>query len=432
MSYLARPAPAPTAAPAEPGRLRVWSVTVLIMFFMLINFADKSVLGLAAVPIMRELHLDHAAFGLLASSFYLLFSVASLVVGFVSTRVSSRWILFALAVCWAAAQVPVLVVAAAPTLFASRILLGAAEGPAASMTMHALYTWFPEHRRSLPTALQVAGGAAAALVAAPVLTWIIDEQGWRAAFLALAVVAALWAAVWLPVGGEGPYAAGPSRAAGGTRVPYRVLFGNGTVVGGVAAAFGAYWATALSSAWLPAYLQSQLHYRPQSAATVLSGIAALGVVLQLTVVPFTGRLIRRGVSSRWARGAVQGGVVALAGACMALFPHLPAGPLRVTVIAVAFTVGSLAYPLSYLNAGEVLPPGQRGAALAVSVTFGTLPGIIAPGVSGVVIDHLGYTAAFTIGAAVMIPAGVIAALMIRPQRTLERVRAHTITPPEPS
>ena len=46
-------------------------MTALIFLFMLINFADKVVVGLAAQPIMAELHLTPEQFGLIGSSFFL-------------------------------------------------------------------------------------------------------------------------------------------------------------------------------------------------------------------------------------------------------------------------------------------------------------------------------------------------------------------------
>ena len=46
-----------------------WKITFLLFLFMLVNFADKIVVGLAGVPIMTELKLEPEQFGLLGSSF---------------------------------------------------------------------------------------------------------------------------------------------------------------------------------------------------------------------------------------------------------------------------------------------------------------------------------------------------------------------------
>src|SRR5262249_15562834 len=64
-----------------------WLIVALLFLFMLINFADKAVIGIAAVPIMQELQLSPRQFGLLGSSFFLLFSVSAIVTGFIVNRV---------------------------------------------------------------------------------------------------------------------------------------------------------------------------------------------------------------------------------------------------------------------------------------------------------------------------------------------------------
>src|SRR5580692_5898316 len=64
-----------------------WRIIALLFLFMLINFADKAVIGIAAVPIMQELQLSPSEFGLIGSSFFLLFAVSAIVTGFVVNRV---------------------------------------------------------------------------------------------------------------------------------------------------------------------------------------------------------------------------------------------------------------------------------------------------------------------------------------------------------
>ena len=43
-----------------------WVMIILLLVLGAINFADKAVLGLAAVPIIRELHLSPAQYGLVS------------------------------------------------------------------------------------------------------------------------------------------------------------------------------------------------------------------------------------------------------------------------------------------------------------------------------------------------------------------------------
>ncbi len=90
----------------QPTPKGAWKITFLLFLFMLVNFADKIVVGLAGVPIMTELKLEPEQFGLLGSSFFFLFSISAIVVGFIVNRIATRWVLLALAVIWALAQFP--------------------------------------------------------------------------------------------------------------------------------------------------------------------------------------------------------------------------------------------------------------------------------------------------------------------------------------
>ncbi|WP_371749558.1 MFS transporter [Streptomyces sp. NBC_01283] len=423
----------------EFDRRRAWLITAMVVAFMLINYADKSVLGLAAVPIMDELDISNSTYGVISSSFSILFSLSGLVVGFVSSRISSRALLFTMALLWAVAQLPVLVVAAVPTLIAGRVLLGAAEGPAASMSMHALYKWFPLDRRGLPSALQISGAALGTLIAAPVVTWLITAFGWRSAFAALAVTSLTWSLIWWRVGHDGPYGQARPRGSGGSgssgtsapqpsepRLPYRKLLLNGTVVGSIAGAFGASWALAVSHAWLPAYFRTQLDMTPGGAAAAISGISAFSFVLLLAVSPFADALNRRGVSSRWANGAPQGIAVVVAGLAMASFSFVGDGRLQVPLIAVAFGANAIVFPLHYMTTAAVVPTHQRGALFGIVAATGTLPGLVAPFLTGHLLDtagsqSAGYTASFLLSAAVMLLSGLTALVYIRPERDARRL-----------
>src|ERR1700709_235139 len=87
--------PVMTTQPTPKG---AWKITFLLFLFMLVNFADKIVVGLGGAPIMDELKLQPEQFGLLGSSFFFLFSISAIVVGFIVNRVATRWVLLAMAV----------------------------------------------------------------------------------------------------------------------------------------------------------------------------------------------------------------------------------------------------------------------------------------------------------------------------------------------
>ena len=102
-----------------------WGMTALLFFFMLINFADKVVVGLAAQPIIADLKLSPEQFGLIGSSFFFLFAISAVVVGFITNRVQTRWTLLVMAIIWSVAQFPMVGMVSLEVLIACRIVLGA-------------------------------------------------------------------------------------------------------------------------------------------------------------------------------------------------------------------------------------------------------------------------------------------------------------------
>src|SRR5690349_17121863 len=170
----------------QPTPKGAWKITFLLFLFMVVNFADKVVVGLAGVPIMNDLKLDAGQFGELGSSFFLLFSISAIIVGFIVNRVQTRWVLLAMAIIWSLAQFPMVGTVSFTTLLICRIVLGAGEGPAFSVAAHAIYKWFPDEKRTLPTAILSQGSAFGVILAVPALNWVIVNHSWHYAFGALA------------------------------------------------------------------------------------------------------------------------------------------------------------------------------------------------------------------------------------------------------
>jgi predicted MFS family arabinose efflux permease len=259
------------ATPATPGKETpkgAWTITFLLFLFMLVNFADKIVVGLAGVPIMTDMKLEPEQFGLLGSSFFFLFSISAIVVGFIVNKVPTRWVLLALAVIWALAQFPMVGTVSFTTLLICRIVLGAGEGPAFSVAAHAIYKWFPDEKRTLPTAILSQGSAFGVILAVPALNWVIVNHSWHYAFGALGIVGLIWVAAWLVLGKEGPLEDTQVLAATEQKIPYLQLLTSRTFIGCVAATFGAYWALSLGLTWFTPFIVKGLGFSQSQAGFV--------------------------------------------------------------------------------------------------------------------------------------------------------------------
>ncbi|MCL7428473.1 MFS transporter [Streptomyces sp. YS415] len=427
-------------AEADGTRRRARTVLIVLALFIVINAADKAVLGLTAGPIKDELGLTATEFGTIAGSFYLLFSLSAVSVGFLGDRIRPRPLLAVLALVWAAAQLPILLPAAGfGALVATRVLLGAGEGPGYPLANYTAFTWYPEKRRALPSAVVVAGGAGGTVLAAPLVVLVSETLGWRAAFGLLGVAGLLWTALWLRVGGGGPYTArlGPKdevpRAAPAA-VPFWRVLATGTWLGATLSTFAVMWTLALGFAWVPLYLEEQAGFSDAEVSAIV-GLPALSMaVLVLGAGALAHHLLRRGVTARVAQGLIGALLPLLAGACLFLMTPAPGTALLLPLLVLAFSAGNGQTPLTNAAIADICPPGRRSAALGLSYALASLSSLFAPYVTGRIIDAaptegIGYGRAFDLAAWLLIAGAVLSMLLIRPDRDARILLGHTAPQP---
>jgi len=419
---------------ARPTPQGAWKITFLLFLFMLVNFADKIVVGLAGVPIMTELQLGPDQFGLLGSSFFFLFSISAIVVGFIVNTIATRWVLLALAMIWALAQFPMVGTVGFTTLVICRIILGAGEGPAFNVALHAVYKWFPDEKRTLPTAILSQGSAFGVILAVPALNWIIVNYSWHHAFGALGVVGLLWAGAWLVLGREGPLAETRAEMAAGPRIPYLQLLTSRTFVGCCAATFGAYWALSLGLTWFTPFIIKGLGFSQKDAGW----ISILPWVFGASIVLLTGWLSQvltaRGVSSRGSRGVLGAAPLIAGGAILAIMPHVNGAGLQIALLVVGAGLCSSIYVVCPPMLGEFTPVSQRGAVISIYGAIYTIAGIVAPFVMGQVIQHAetpldGYMTGFTINAVIMVSSGLLGLLLLWPNTERARLMGEAAARP---
>ena len=404
-----------------------WTIVLLLFLFMVINFADKAVIGLAAVPIMQELRLTPKQFGLIGSSFFLLFSLSAILTGFVVNRLQTRWVLLAMGLVWALIQFPMLGPAGFATIIACRVALGAGEGPAYPVALHSTYKWFPNALRTLPTAIVAQGGAVGIMVALPTLNWVLVHYSWHWAFGVLGIVGLGWCAAWAAFGREGAIdaAAAPS-AASGPRLTYRRMLLSPTIVASWCASFGAQWALSQALIWQGAFLIKGLGF-PQGGIGLLSALpAATAVVVVIGGGWLSQRLLARDVSSRLARGVFGGACVAAGGGALLLMPYLPTAALKIAMTTIGVALPSVIYVIAPAVVSEITPVAQRGALLAISTAVSTSAGLLAPYVMGSVIESAstplaGFNLGFAICGLVMLAGGAIGMALMDPEREAERL-----------
>lgn len=409
-------------------------MTVLLTVLTLINFLDKIVIGMVAVPLMAALHLSPAEFGVIAGGFFWLFSLSTIAVGMLAGRIQTRWLLLAMSVTWALVQIPQAFAASALSLFVCRLLLGAAEGPFSPTTIHALYKWFPDRKRNLPVAVVSQGAGLGLLLAGLVIPHITQHWGWRMNFVLLAVIGALGSLLWLCFGREGKLATPRTTAAAslaseaseppGPERKLRTTLCDPSVLCVFLLGFAAYWSLGLVFTWLPAYLEKGLGFSNIAAGRWFALVIVTAAPVSVGVSGLSQFMLGRGISTRVARVQVVS-VALLASSALYVAPLLFSfgASAKVLLLAVGAALPTVCFAVGPALLAEVVPDRQRGLILAIHTAVASIGAAIAPAVMGAIVQARGTQVAsacemgFATCAILSIIAALLALCWLHPERS---------------
>ena len=407
---------------APIDKKRAWLIVAMLFFFMFVNFADKIVLGVTAPALMKDLGISPSEYGYLASAFFILFVASTIPVGLISDRISNKTLLCVMAAIWAATQLPMIVPTTFGVLLASRMVLGAAEGPTTMSAQAEVYKWFPNKERTLPASvMNQLGSSAGIFVAAPVLTWITQRYSWHAAFGTLAVLGAVWCVVWMIVGKDGPIDAAEAQtnqpATRRTLASYLLILRKRTFLGALSCGFASYWGITLLTTWGVNFFVKSLNYAPSDAGWYVSLVAMSGAVIGFGGGWVSQIMSTSGLSSRTSRGLIVGTVTLISGLCIILMTQINAPGIQVALFVAAFSVTSTVYTPCYAMIAEICPLDQRGGAFGMFTGLMCCGGIIAPSVMGLAVEYGGgYGAGFMVTGLMTVAAGISGLINLNPER----------------
>lgn len=423
----------------ENLKYRAWSVTLMVVMFATINWADKAIIGIVARALQEDLGLTASQIGYTGSAFFFLFSISGAAVGFLGDRFQVRWILLTLALIWGLIQFPILVSGSFGVLLFSRILLGAAEGPATAMANTAVFQWFPPAKRSFPSALVTSGSSLAKILAAPMLALILAAWGWRACFIVMGAVSFIWCLLWLFIAQEGPYARHNNDRSDATlgekivdtkavvRLPLKEIVLTPSFLGALFGTFTVYAVVAASITWIPSYLEVGLGFsRLQSGLMFgLPSIASLIMMFGSTFI--ADRLSSRNYTARVTRAFTTAGFLIVGGFTFFCLPSIETPYLVVSVLVFGYGCASVALPMMNAVISQIAPVKQLASTLGIFLALQNISGLIAPSLVGVLVDHAafplaGYSFAYQIFGVSLLIGGLVVGIFVNPERDAARLK----------
>lgn len=411
------------------SRIR-WLVVGLLFLGGLLQYLDRSALSIAAPLVSKELGLDPAQLGIVFSAFFFGYAPFCFVGGWSSDRIGPKWVLILAMVVWSVFCGMTAAAIGIASLLAYRIIFGIGEGPFSSTANKMVSHWFPRREQASAVAVANAGTPLGGAIAGPVVGFVAVSFGWRWSFIVIALLGILWVVAWsLLVTDEParhPKVNAAERAAIAAErelpvdapvLPLWEYLRRPAVLATAFAFFGYAYILYFFLAWFPSYLTMQQHLSIKSMSVVNVIPWALGFVGLVAGGFLTDAIFRRTGNAVFARKLVLVGCLFVAAVCVALAGLVASVESAVLLMAVSVFFMYLTGNTYWAIILDTVEPGRVGGVGGFVHLIANLAGIIAPSVTGFLVQSTGsFTSAFVLtGAMAVVGALLVAVFVGRPQ-----------------
>jgi ACS family D-galactonate transporter-like MFS transporter len=377
-----------------------FGVLALISVGTMINYLDRTVLGVAAPDMAADLHISPSVMGIIFSAFSWSYAAAQVPGGWLLDRIGTRLTYFLAVIVWSLFTFLQGFANSVTAMLAFRLGLGIGEAPCFPTNGRVVATWFRDHERAQATAVYTVGEYLGLACFGPLLFWLSGHFGWRSLFFVVGVTGIFFAAVWWAMYRDPePAAAAQTHPMGWRQI--RDLLRYRQVWGASIGQFGGNTTLVFFLTWFPTYLARERHIDWIRAGfdAILPFLAAACGVL------FGGwgsdTLLKRTGSRNLARKLPM--VVGLFGAStIVLAAFVSSNALVIAIFSFAFFCQGLT-GLGWTVISDVAPLRLLGLTGGIFSFSANLAGVLTPLVIGAVIETTGsfYYALAYVGAAAL-------------------------------
>ncbi|WP_293379371.1 MFS transporter [Phenylobacterium sp.] len=369
-------------------------VVGLLALAMFINYVDRGNLATAAPLMKDELRLSASQLGLLLSVFYWTYVPGQLLAGWLAEKINPyRAYALGLAM-WSLSTALTGVASGFSMLIVLRLLLGLGESTAFPCSSKLIAQHMPQHRLGIANGLVSMGlslGPAFGTLAGGLL---MAKTGWRPVFLLFGLASLLW--LW-------PWLSATRRLSAAADEPKRDLAPSFLAIMGRREAWGAglghfcnNYAFYFVISWLPLYLVKSRGFTVSQMAELGGAIYVIYAAASIGTGWISDRWMAAGGSSNRVRKTVVIAGHALTAAAMAGC-MLGTAPVAIASLFLAAVGFGLISPSLYAIGQTLAGPRGGGNWIAFQNALGNVAGIVAPIVTGAVVDRTGqFTWAFAV------------------------------------
>lgn len=171
----------------------------LVFFATVINYLDRQTLSVVAPVITTQFHMSNEDYARIVFAFMLAYTIMNAVSGPLVDRLGTK-LGYAVCMAWWSAAAMLHALAQGVLSFGFfRFLLGMGEAGNWPAGVKVVSEWFPPKERALASGVFNSGSSIGAVIAAPLVAWLILTSGWRSAFLVTGAAGLIWLLIWLAI-----------------------------------------------------------------------------------------------------------------------------------------------------------------------------------------------------------------------------------------
>ena len=395
-----------TSCEVKPGdNLMEKFIVPLLALLIFINYVDRGSLNITAPLIKDQLHFSTTEIGILISSFFWTYVPAQVLTGWLSSRISPYRIIAAGLTLWAIATAGLGLANGFLSFLLLRLLLGLGESVAFPCSSKLFAQHVAQDRLGHANGLIAVGMALGPGFGALAGGLLMAQQGWRSVYLLFGLASLLWLVPWTWASRRAEARAGRLTSLAtpslGQLLQCRALWG--ATIGHVCANYAFYFIIA----WLPLYLVKEralsIEHMAQLAGLIYVSYAASAYSTGL----LTDRLIRSGMSiNRVRKGFMNASLLGIA-LCLILVATGSAAIslLGLGLLGLAMGMGS---PNIYAISQTLAGPAAAGKWIGIQNSLANIAGMVAPVITGYIVDHTGHFSGAFLVAALMSLTGIVA------------------------
>lgn len=179
----------------------IWWVSGLLLLATMLNYMDRQTLANLSVRITTELSLSNERYGNIEFGFGWAFAAGSLFFGFLSDRISVRFLYPSVLLGWSLIGVLTGFCDDYESLLGCRILLGFFEAGHWPCALRTTKIVLDRQKRTMGNSILQSGGALGAILTPPVILLIVGKSetlgAWRSPFIIIGSLGFVWVIAWL-------------------------------------------------------------------------------------------------------------------------------------------------------------------------------------------------------------------------------------------